>query len=100
MTATITILGLLLLMSIIVNYILFIKVEKYEEIIDYNLNIQDSMVNRFYEYIEKFREIDNQGFFEADDSVGVAFNEIKQLTIDYQNLVTQMVQESNAKTEK
>jgi HAMP domain-containing protein len=68
---------IILLLSIIVLmfFVLFNLLKKYEKLEEYVSNISLSVEN----ITEKLEEIDSSGLFESDDEIGWFFEEIKKL---------------------
>ena len=68
----------LFIISAYINFNLFKKLEKYEDIIEENdLFIEDEL-KRNEALLEALRQIDQRQMFEKDDDVGSVFNQIKE----------------------
>ena len=55
------------------------KVEKYEDIAQYQQNYIENISTVIGESSKRLREIDEKGTFESDDEVGFFFNTIKEM---------------------
>ena len=71
------ILSVLLILAIIVIIIMVQRYRELEEVADSHENLIISIFNRIQYVNNQIHEIDYKGHFEADDEVGVIFNEIK-----------------------
>ena len=70
------------ILSIILGYFtwnLMKKVEKYEDIAQYQQNYIDNLSTIIGESSEKLKEVDEKGTFQSDDEVGFFFNTIKEI---------------------
>lgn len=73
---------ILAILSIVLVYFtwnLMKKVEKYEDIAQYQQNYIDNISNIIEESSEKLKEVDSQGTFQSDDEVGYFFNMLKEV---------------------
>ena len=55
------------------------KVEKYEDIAQYQQNYIDNLSTIIGESEKRLREVDAKGTFQSDDEVGFFFNTIKEI---------------------
>ena len=55
------------------------KVEKYEDIAQYQQNYIDNISNIIEESSKRLQEVDSQGTFQSDDEVGYFFNMLKEV---------------------
>jgi hypothetical protein len=55
------------------------KVEKYEDVAQYQQNYIENISTVIGESSKRLREIDEKGTFESDDEVGFFFNTIKEM---------------------
>ena len=55
------------------------KVEKYEDIAQYQQNYIENISTIIGESSKRLREVDEKGTFESDDEVGFFFNTIKEI---------------------
>jgi predicted PurR-regulated permease PerM len=55
------------------------KVEKYEDIAQYQQNYIDNISTIIGESEKKLQEVDQRGTFQSDDEVGFFFNTIKEI---------------------
>jgi hypothetical protein len=73
----VTALIILLVLSVYLNFNLISKNERYEEILAVKTDEIDSLVFSYTKILERIREIDARGSFEADDEVGTTFTMLK-----------------------
>ena len=55
------------------------KVEKYEDIAQYQQNYIDNLSTIIGESAKRLQEVDEKGTFQSDDEVGFFFNTIKEI---------------------
>ena len=70
------------ILSIILGYFtwnLMKKVEKYEDIAQYQQNYIDNISTIIGESEKRLQEVDQRGTFQSDDEVGFFFNTIKEI---------------------
>jgi len=70
------------ILSIILGYTawnLMKKVEKYEDIAQYQQNYIDNLSTIIGESEKRLQEVDERGTFKSDDEVGFFFNTIKEI---------------------
>ena len=70
------------ILSIILGYFtwnLMKKVEKYEDIAQYQQNYIDNISTIIGESEKRLQEVDQKGAFQSDDEVGFFFNTIKEI---------------------
>ena len=70
------------ILSIILAYFtwnLMRKVEKYEDIAQYQQNYIENISTIIGESSKRFQEVDGRGTFESDDEVGFFFNTLKEV---------------------
>ena len=73
---------ILAILSIILGYFtwnLMRKVEKYEDIAQYQQNYIENISTIIGESSKRLREVDEKGTFQSDDEVGFFFNTIKEI---------------------
>ena len=73
---------ILAILAIILGYFtwnLMKKVEKYEDIAQYQQNYIDNLSTIIGESEKRLREVDAKGTFQSDDEVGFFFNTIKEI---------------------
>jgi hypothetical protein len=73
---------LLLLVSFYVIYNLYTKYQTLERVAQENVDFIFSMRNRVLSQQSYLKQLDRKGSFEADDEVGVFFNELKKVIND------------------
>ena len=74
--------GILVALLIISAYIirnLLVKVEKYEDIAQYQQNYIENISTIIGESSKRLQEVDGSGAFEADDEVGYFFKTLKEV---------------------
>lgn len=76
LTAFIT--SILFFISLYINFNLFKKLEKYEDLIEENNQFIDKEIQRNEALLEALRQIDQRQMFEKDDEVGSIFYQIKE----------------------
>lgn len=74
--------GLLLTISIFVNYNLYRKYDKLEQISIENEQFILAIRNRVLSQRSYLQQLDRRGSFESDDEVGVFFKELKKIIND------------------
>lgn len=85
MEIVILITSVLFIISAYINFNLFKKLEKYEDIIEENdLFIEDEL-KRNEALLEALRQIDQREMFEKDDEVGSIFYQIKETIERFKN---------------
>lgn len=70
------------ILSIVLGFItwnLMKKVEKYEDIAQYQQNYIDNLSTIIGESEKRLQEVDQKGTFQSDDEVGFFFNTIKEI---------------------
>ena len=70
------------ILSIILGYFtwnLMKKVERYEDIAQYQQNYIDNISTIIGESEKRLQEVDQKGTFQSDDEVGFFFNTIKEI---------------------
>lgn len=70
------------ILSIVLGFItwnLMKKVEKYEDIAQYQQNYIDNLSTIIGESAKRLQEVDERGTFQSDDEVGFFFNTIKEI---------------------
>jgi len=70
------------ILSIILGYFtwnLMKKVERYEDIAQYQQNYIDNISTIIGESEKRLQEVDQKGAFQSDDEVGFFFNTIKEI---------------------
>jgi predicted PurR-regulated permease PerM len=70
------------ILSIILGYFtwnLMKKVERYEDIAQYQQNYIDNLSTIIGESQKRLQEVDQKGAFQSDDEVGFFFNTIKEI---------------------
>ena len=70
------------ILSIILGFFtwnLMKKVERYEDIAQYQQNYIDNLSTIIEESSKKLQEVDERGTFQSDDEVGFFFNTIKEI---------------------
>ena len=70
------------ILSIVLSFItwnLMKKVEKYEDIAQYQQNYIDNLSTIIGESEKRLQEVDQKGTFQSDDEVGFFFNTIKEI---------------------
>ena len=70
------------ILSIVLGFItwnLMKKVEKYEDIAQYQQNYIDNLSTIIGESEKRLQEVDQRGTFQSDDEVGFFFNTIKEI---------------------
>jgi len=70
--------SVLFFISLYINFNLFRKLEKYEDLIDENNQFIDKEIQRNEALLEALRQIDQRQMFEKDDEVGSIFYQIKE----------------------
>ena len=55
------------------------KVERYEDIAQYQQNYIDNLSTIIEESSKKLQEVDERGTFQSDDEVGFFFNTVKEI---------------------
>jgi len=73
---------ILAILAIILGYFtwnLMKKVEKYEDIAQYQQNYIDNLSTIIGESEKRLQEVDQRGTFQSDDEVGFFFNTIKEI---------------------
>lgn len=73
---------ILAILTIILGYFtwnLMKKVEKYEDIAQYQQNYIDNLSTIIGESEKRLQEVDQKGTFQSDDEVGFFFNTIKEI---------------------
>ena len=73
---------ILAILAIILGYFtwnLMKKVEKYEDIAQYQQNYIDNLSTIIGESEKRLQEVDEKGTFQSDDEVGFFFNTIKEI---------------------
>lgn len=73
---------ILAILAIILGYFtwnLMKKVEKYEDIAQYQQNYIDNLSTIIGESEKRLQEVDQKGTFQSDDEVGFFFNTIKEI---------------------
>ena len=73
---------ILAILSIILGFFtwnLMKKVEKYEDIAQYQQNYIDNLSTIIGESEKRLQEVDQKGTFQSDDEVGFFFNTIKEI---------------------
>ena len=58
---------------------LMIKVEKYEDIAQYQQNYIENISTIIGESSKRLQEVDEKGTFESDDEIGFFFNTVKEV---------------------
>ena len=83
--------NIIILISLLLNLILLIGVRNLlkqgEQLEDRVTETIDNTLMHVETAFEKMRELDNNGVFEKDDEVGVAFAEIKKIIEDLNNQI-------------
>jgi hypothetical protein len=83
--------NIIILISFLLNLILLIGVRNLlkqgEQLEDRVTETIDNTLMHVETAFEKMRELDNNGVFEKDDEVGVAFAEIKKIIEDLNNQI-------------
>ena len=85
MEIVILITSVLFIISTYINFNLFKKLEKYEEIIEENDLFIDDELKRNEALLEALRQIDQREMFEKDDEVGSIFYQIKETIERFKN---------------
>ena len=70
------------ILSIILGFFtwnLMKKVERYEDIAQYQQNYIDNLSTIIGESSKKLQEVDERGTFQSDDEVGFFFNTVKEI---------------------
>lgn len=70
------------ILSIVLGFItwnLMKKVEKYEDIAQYQQNYIDNLSTIIGESAKRLQEVDERGTFQSDDEVGFFFNTVKEI---------------------
>ena len=73
---------ILAILSIVLGYFtwnLMRKVEKYEDIAQYQQNYIENISTIIGESSKRLQEVDGRGTFESDDEVGFFFNTLKEV---------------------
>ena len=73
---------ILTILSIVLGYFtwnLMRKVEKYEDIAQYQQNYIENISTIIGESSKRLQEVDGRGTFESDDEVGFFFNTLKEV---------------------
>ncbi len=70
--------SVLFFISLYINFNLFRKLEKYEDLIEENNQFIDKEIQRNEALLEALRQIDQRQMFEKDDEVGSIFYQIKE----------------------
>ena len=73
---------ILAILSIILGFFtwnLMKKVERYEDIAQYQQNYIDNLSTIIGESEKRLQEVDQRGTFQSDDEVGFFFNNIKEI---------------------
>jgi len=73
------ILAILLIVLGFITWNLMKKVEKYEDIAQYQQNYIENISTVIGESSKRLREIDEKGTFESDDEVGSFFKTVKEM---------------------
>tara|TARA_B100000085_G_C18097974_1_gene331927 strand:+ start:78 stop:377 length:300 start_codon:yes stop_codon:yes gene_type:complete len=73
------ILGILLLISLIALRNLLIKVEKYEDVVQDQVNYLQNISNTITESKKHLQNLDERGVFQSDDEVGLFFESMKSI---------------------
>ena len=73
------ILGILLLVSLIALRNLLIKVEKYEDVVQDQVNYLQNISNTITESKKHLQNLDERGVFQSDDEVGLFFESMKSI---------------------
>jgi len=73
------ILAILLIVLGFITWNLMKKVEKYEDIAQYQQNYIENISTVIGESSKRLREIDKKGTFESDDEVGSFFKTVKEM---------------------
>lgn len=95
MNLIVLILGLLLLLSIYINYLFYRKENVYQEIIyKYELTIDD-ISNYMKIALENLTAIDKSHVYEAEDEVGWFFKTLRTVIIDLNNKIATTVNEQD-----
>jgi cell division protein FtsL len=79
MLVTCIILAILIIIFGFFTWNLLRKVEKLEDIGEYQQNYIDNLSTIIGESSKRLREIDEKGTFQSDDEVGFFFNNIKEI---------------------
>mgnify|MGYP003121331889 CR=1 FL=1 len=79
MLAITIILAILLVVLIFFTWNLMRKVEKYEDIAQYQQNYINNVITVIGESSKRLQEVDERGTFKSDDEVGFFFNAIKEI---------------------
>lgn len=79
MLVTCIILAILVIILGFFTWNLLRKVEKLEDIGEYQQNYIDNLSTIIGESSKRLREIDEKGTFQSDDEVGFFFNNIKEI---------------------
>ena len=73
------ILAILVIILSFFTWNLMKKVEKYEDIAQYQQNYIDNLSTIIGESEKRLQEVDERGTFQSDDEVGFFFNTIKEI---------------------
>ena len=77
--------SVLFFISLYINFNLFRKLEKYEDLIEENNQFIDKEIQRNEALLEALRQIDQRQMFEKDDEVGSIFYQIKETIEKFKN---------------